>query len=407
MDELKKVCEDLGKTFQEFKAAHAKEMAEAKANGASWVSGEVKEKLAKIDAALNDLDEKKAKVERLIVAAKEARDAQPAGAEEGRAAYKAAFANYLRTNNAQGLKEAQAQFKAMSGLSGPEGGFWVSFETDPQFRADFVESSPMRQVATVQTIGEASMKGRRRVSRASTGGWVGEADSRTATSTPTLGEWEIVAREMYAYPEAPASFLADAVVDVEGWLAGEIASEFSILENTAFISGNGVKRPRGIVTYPTTDPGDGAFIATQEIATSNALAANDLISLQGLLKEPYQNGASWMFTRATLTAIRKLVVNSTTANYVWQPGLQAGVPSLLLDKPYTLHADLAEIAAASATVPILYGNFRTGYKIVDRAGIRVIRDEVTNKGYVGFYSVKRVGGDVVHFEAIKTLTNKT
>ena len=168
-----------------------------------------------------------------------------------------------------------------------------------------------------------------------------------------------------------------------------------------------MKRPRGIVTYPTTDPGDGAFIATQEIATSNALAANDLISLQGLLKEPYQNGASWMFTRATLTAIRKLVVNSTTANYVWQPGLQAGVPSLLLDKPYTLHADLAEIAAASATVPILYGNFRTGYKIVDRAGIRVIRDEVTNKGYVGFYSVKRVGGDVVHFEAIKTLTNKT
>jgi len=406
VDELKKVCDDLGKAFQEFKTTHAKEVADAKANGQAWVSGEVKEKLAKIDAALNDLDEKKSKVERLIVAAKEARDAQP-NADEGRAGYKAAFANYLRTNNAAGLKEAQAQFKAMSGLSGPEGGFWVSFETDPQFRQDFVETSPMRQVATVQTIGEASMKGRRRVSRASTGGWVGEADTRAATGTPTLGEWEIVAREMYAYPEAPASFLADAVVDVEGWLAGEIAAEFSILENTAFISGNGVKRPRGIVTYPTTDGGDGAFIATQEIATSNALAANDLISLQGLLKEPYQNGASWMFTRATMTAIRKLVVNSTTANYVWQPGLQAGVPSLLLDKPYTLHADLAEIAAAAATVPILYGNFRTGYKIVDRAGIRVIRDEVTNKGYVGFYSVKRVGGDVVHFEAIKTLTNKT
>lgn len=397
--EIKKSCDALGVAFEAFKTAAAEER-----KAGSNASGEVKEKLVKIEANLLKFEETKTRLERAMVAM-QATD--PTKAADGKAAeYRAKIDSYLRKGRDEGIEAARAEVKAMSALSGPEGGYWLNLpEVDPTFRADVVESSPMRQLARVLTISGPSIKGKRRATRTSTGGWVGEADSRPTTATGTLGEWEIVAREMYAYPEAPQSFLDDAAVNVEAWLNGEVSSEFEIIENTAFVSGNGVKRPMGFNAYPATDPGTGAFIEAVNMGASNALAADDLINLQEALKEPYQGGATFAFKRVTLSLIRKLVTSSQVANYLWQPGLQAGVPGVILGRPYVFMDDLPAVSAVASTYPIHYGDFRACYTIVDRQGVTVLRDPITNKGFVGFYTVKRTGGDVVHFEGMKRLAN--
>lgn len=406
--ELKSTLDRIGSAFEAYKAENTKEMKAIREGGAV---GEVKAKLEKIEADLLKLDETKSRLDKALLAIsnRDANSTETKTAKVGE--YKSLLNSALKSGNSEDYKKVEAcraEIKSMSGLSGPEGGFWLSMpEVDPTVRANVVETSPMRDLATVQTISGPSMKGKRRVTRASTGGWVGEQDTRSTSDTPTVGEWEIFARELYAMPDAPQSFLDDAAVDIEAWLRGEVDFEFTIAENTAFCTGNGNKRPRGLFTYPTTDPGNGAFIEAKAIDTSNTLAADDLIELQELLKEPYQRNATWAFQRVTLSAIRKLVVASTTANYMWQPGLTLGAPNTILGRPYVFMADMDDIAAENGTFPIAYGDFRETYRILDRTGISVLRDNITTKGFVKFYTVKRVGADVVNFESMKFLSNKT
>lgn len=400
--EIKAACDGLGKTFHAFKETLDAERKAGKP------SGETALKFEKIEADLLRFEETKTRVEKALVAMQNVEANSKAAGEQKVATYKEKLDTYLRKNHTEGLNEARVAIKAMSALSGPEGGYWLTLpELDPTFHQNFVETSPMDELARTVTITGESLKGRRRASRFATGGWVGEADSRPTTNTGTLGEWQIFAREQYAYPEAPISFLEDAGTDVEGWIQSEVGGEFAVTRATAFVSGNGVKRPMGFNSYSETDPGNGAFIESVDMATSNALAANDLIGLQEMLKEPYQGNATWGFQRATLSLIRKLVTSSQVANYLWQPGLQLGAPSTILGRPYRFFADLPAVSASDSTYPIVYGDFRQAYTIVRRKGISVLRDAVTNKGFVGFYIVERVGGDVVHFEALKRLSNKT
>ena len=370
------------------------------------VRGETKEKLAKIDASLTKLDEFKAAAERFMVSAQTIADAatEAKTPDPKLAEYKTNLAHYVRTGEAKGLNHREV--KTLSSLSNPDGGYYVTFDRDPEFMRSVVETSPMRSVARVETIAGASRKGRKRTARMSTGGWVGEIDSRAATGTPQVGEWEIFAKELYAYPEAPQTFLEDSEVNAEAWLMEELGLEIPLLENTAFMSGDGHKRPRGVLTYATTDPGTGEFIEVVPITTSNVIVGDDFINLQGSLLEDYQAGASWLIKRATLTEARKIKV-AADGHYLWQPGLTVGVPSTILDKPYTLMDGMAEVEASATTIPLAYGDFKKGYRILDRRGITVIRDNLTNKPFVGFYVTKRVGGGVVRFDAIKLLQNKT
>lgn len=404
--EIKKACDGLGAAFEAFKAANAVEL-KALRDGSG--TGEIKTTLAKIETDLLKFDETKARFEKAILAASN-RDVTGNEAKTAKAVeYKSLLGAALKSGASEDHKKVEAcriEIKGMSSLSGPEGGFWLTLpEVDPTVRADFVETSDMRSVARVDRISGPSMKGRRRTSRASTGGWVGEQDTRSETATPQVGEWEIFAREAYAEPHAPQSFIDDAAVDIEAWLRGEVDFEISILENTAFLRGVGGKSPRGLLTYPVVDPGNGAFIEKLDMGTSNVLASDDLIGLLEKLKEVYQPNARFAFKRATLSAIRKLTTGSVISNYVWQPGLTQGAPSTLLGKPYSFFADMDGISAVAGTYPMMYGDFRETYRIVDRQGISVIRDAITTKGFVKFYSVKRVGGDVVNFESMKFLAN--
>jgi HK97 family phage major capsid protein len=400
----------LGKTAEEFKATNAKALAELAKAGE--VRGETETKIRKLDEAIQKAEDAKVAGEKATAAAERVLAAarQPMGNGSGsqgtpdQIAHKEAVSKWLRKGtNAVSEADLQGlQRKALSSLSDPDGGYYLSFDSDAEIIKVITETSPMREVARVMTIGNPSIKGRLRQGRAGTGGWVGEADTRPVTTTPQVGEWEIVAREMYANPDAPQSFLDDATISAEQWLSSEVAEEFSVVENTAWVLGNGVKRPRGLLTYASgTDPLQ-SQVEQVATATNDVFAADDLITIQQALKEPYQANASWLMSRQMLGNVRRFVLGSVVANYVWQPGLQQGVPSTILGRPYRLMADFPTAVADQALI-VAYGDFARSYLIVDRAGITVLRNPFTTLGYVSFYTTKRTGGGVVNFEAYKIL----
>jgi HK97 family phage major capsid protein len=284
--------------------------------------------------------------------------------------------------------------KALSVDSDPDGGYLVRPEVSSEIVKKVFESSPVRELASVQTISSDALEIIEDLDEAASG-WVGERQARSETDTPQIKKIVIPAHELYANPKASQKLLDDAQVNIESWLQEKVSSKFARDEATAFVTGNGVLKPMGFLSYAA---GTG-FNQVEQVNSGDANLVTDdgLLDLQGALKEDYQANATWLLKRSTLTAIRKL--KDGDDNYVWQPGIANGVPSLILGKPYRLANDMPAVAANALS--IAYGDFKMGYQIVDRVGIRVLRDPYTAKPYILFYTTKRVGGAVKNFEAIK------
>ncbi len=315
--------------------------------------------------------------------------------------YKAALRNYLRKNNAGNSMD---EVKALSVGSDPDGGFAVHPDMSGRIASLILETSPMRQVANVVTIGTDALEGVNDLNDA-TSGWVGETEARTETTAPKIGEWRIPVFEQYAEPRATQKLLDDAMFNVEEYLANKIADRLSRMENTAFINGNGSKRPRGILTYAAGIPSSSNFSVIEQLPTGAAGAfagsnpGDALVNLVYSLKAAYRDNAVFMMKRATLAEVRKL--KDGQGNYLWEPDFQMKQGGTLLGFNVVEAEDMPAIAANSLS--IAFGDFNAGYQIVDRQGIRILRDAFTAKPYVKFYTTKRVGGDVVNFEAIKLL----
>ncbi len=315
--------------------------------------------------------------------------------------YKAALKAYIRKNNAgSGYEEV----KALSVGSDPDGGFAVTPDMSGQIVSLIRGSSPMRQIANVVTIGSDALEGINDLNEA-TSGWVGETEARTETDTPKIGEWRIPVFEQYAEPRATQKLLDDALFDVEGYLAAKIAERLARMENTAFINGNGVKKPRGILTYAAGTPSASNFSVIEQVVSGGAgdfadeVPGDALINLVYSLKSAYRENACFLMNRSTAAAVRKL--KDGNDNYLWQPDFQNKQSGTLLGFNVVEAEDMPDIAAGSLS--IAFGDFKAGYQIVDRQGIRILRDSFTAKPYVKFYTTKRVGGDVVNFEAIKLM----
>lgn len=296
----------------------------------------------------------------------------------------------------------------MSVDSDPDGGYLVSPDTSGRVIDLVYETSPMRRLASQITISTDAYGGLLDLDEAAFGGWVGERQAPTETATPQLGKWEIRVHEMYAEPHATQRLLDDATVNVEAWLAGKVAEKFTRVENAAFVAGDGAGKPRGFLTYTPASAKvsksnfgknlEGlASGAAAALGSTDQAATDRLIDFVFLLKPRYRAGATWVMNRNTLATIRKLKDGDN--NYIWQPDFSVQQGGNILGYGITEAEDMPSIAAG--TLPIAFGNFATGYLIVDRAGIRVLRDPYTAKPYVKFYTTKRVGGDVVDFDAIK------
>jgi HK97 family phage major capsid protein len=288
----------------------------------------------------------------------------------------------------------------------PDGGYWVRPEVLDKTITRIFETSPVRQYASAITTNSDSVE-MFIDDNEPTAGWVGETQTRAKTDTPQIGQHKIFVHEMYAKPQATQKLLDDVGFDVEAWLQNHVSAKFSRLENTAFVVGNGVLKPRGFLTYPAwTTPGtyQRGAIEQLESATSSTLAADDIKKLQNILLEEYQNDARWYMNRATFGLI-VLLKDTVTGRYLLDPNsFKVGDTKILEGSEVVFMSDIPTVAASSLS--IVYGSLNRGYMIVDRIGIRVLRDPYSNKPFIEYYTTKRVGGDVVSYDSLKILKIK-
>lgn len=322
--------------------------------------------------------------------------------DPARREHKRAFDLYVRRGEAHELRTLEA--KALSAQSDPDGGYLVPAETERMIDRVISDASPIRAIAGVRQIGAASYK-KPFTTSGPASGWVGEAEGRVETSAPQLSEIEFPAMELYAMPAATSTLLDDAAVNIDQWLAEEVQTAFAEQEGAAFVNGDGVRRPRGFLSYTKvanagwTHGKLGYLVTGNAGAFPSANASDILIDLIYSVKAGYRSNARFVMNRATQSAIRKF--KDAEGNYLWQPGIAAGTPPTLLNYPVTESEDMPSIAADATA--IAFGDFKRGYLIVDRLGVRVLRDPYSAKPYVLFYTTKRVGGGVQNFEAIKLL----
>jgi HK97 family phage major capsid protein len=315
---------------------------------------------------------------------------------------KVAFDRYVRKGDSAGFETLE--LKAMSVGSNPDGGYVVPLEIEQTIDSVLAKVSPIRALATVHQIG--SNVYRKPISTTDAGtGWVAETDSRPQTSTPTLAALDFPAMELYAMPAATQTLLDDAQVDIESWLASEVQIVFAEQEGAAFINGNGTTQPKGILSYTNVADASWAWGNLGYVASgaAGAFTSSDpsdaLLDLAYAPKQAYRANGTWVMNRKTEAAIRKF--KDSTGNYIWQPSVVAGQPATLFGFPVAVAEDMPDIAANAYA--IAFGDFARGYLVVDRVGIRVLRDPYSAKPYVLFYTTKRVGGGVQNFEAIKLM----
>jgi HK97 family phage major capsid protein len=316
--------------------------------------------------------------------------------------HKKAFEQYVRKGETQGLFSLEA--KAMSVGSGQDGGYLVPPEVEAEIGRLLSKASPMRQIADVRQISATLYKKPFNTNGAATG-WVGETAARAQTASPTLAELQFPTMELFAQPAATQALLDDSIVNLDQWVAQEVETVFAEQETDAFLNGDGVTRPKGILAYTKVAQSSWTWGNTGYIATgvAGAFAATNptdkLVDLIYATKAGYRQNARFMISRNTQAQIRKF--KDAQGNYLWQPAATADGNAMLLNFPVVESEYMPDIG--TDTFSVAFGDFKRGYLIVDRVGTRILRDPFTAKPYVLFYTTKRVGGGMQDFDAIKLL----
>ena len=324
---------------------------------------------------------------------------------EGYKHYKSGFLKMAKGATLDSLDSNER--KAMSAGSDPDGGYLLPESTVGRVVKKVYEQSIMRQIATVQTLSGNSLEGVIDNNEASAG-YVSELGTRSDTSTPQVGQYQINAVEIYAMPKVSQRLIDDASMDVEQWLADKIADKFARVEGAGFWTDTGAGKIMGLAAYATAATSDdtrawGTFehVKTGTNGDFNSTTKADVLhDLHGAMKTQYLVRAAWCMRREVRTKLRKLR-GATSDQYLWEPSLKLGAPDQL--NGYPVFIDQYMPALATDSLSLAFGDFKEAYTIVDRLGIRTLRDPYTAKPYVVFYSTKRVGGAAVNFEAVKFL----
>jgi HK97 family phage major capsid protein len=395
----KAIIEGLHKAFHEFKAENDARLKaiEAKGNADPLLA----EKVEKINAEISAISAMKAQLEAIETAVARSQF-QGGGAvnDKAKAEHAQAFEKFFRKGVEAGLSDLEVK-ASLKTSSDPDGGYTVPEQMESNIDRIVGTMSALRRLATVMNISTDTYKKLVNVGGAGSG-WVGEMGTRSETNTPLLKEIAINTKELYANPAATQTLLDDSAINIEQWLANEVVEIFADQESDALINGDGVNMPKGILAYTTIANSSYAWGKVGFITTGAASTFPDpdrLIDLQHSLKSVYRNGAAFLMADATLAHCRKF--KDGEGNYLWRPGLEVGAASTLLGKPVETDDNMPVIAGNA--FPIAFANFKRAYLVIDRVGIRVLRDPYTNKPYVHFYTTKRVGGGIVMYEAIKLL----
>lgn len=384
--EPKAVIEQLQKAWHEFKAEHTSQLEEIKKGQHEVVKAEKVERInahiESLQAALDEVNLKLASVEM-------------GGGKDGPKdrEYTEAFLAHMKKGDIQA---------ALNKGADDEGGYLTPTEWDRTITDKLVLVSPMRQIASVQTTSRNAYTKLFNMGGTASG-WVGETAARPETNTGEFKPLTIETGEIYANPAATQQILDDAEINLEQWLAGEVQTEFAKQEGAAFVAGDGVNKPFGILTYVAGGANAAKHpfgaIAAIDSGVADSIASDSILDLIYDLPSAFTGNARFVMNRKTMGVVRKLKDGQN--NYLWQPSYVAGQPATLAGFPVTEMPDMPDVAANA--IPIMFGDFRQGYLIVDRIGVRVLRDPYTKKPYVLFYTTKRVGGGVVNPEPLRAL----
>ncbi|MBG0796245.1 phage major capsid protein [Methylocystis sp. L43] len=391
------ILADLNRAFSAFKETNDERLTQLEGRlGADVVT---EEKLARIDHALDDT---KSRLDRLALEMSRPRIGGKLVDDHSGREHKSAFNHYMRSGEASGLKALEA--KALSRGSGADGGYLVPLPTEREVLRRLAKFSPIRAISSVREISGASLR-RAYSTTGPAAGWVAEADPRPQTNNQQLADMTFPAMELYAMPAATQALLDDAVVDIEQWIAEEVQTAFAEQEGAAFVSGDGVNKPKGFLSYTSVADaswtwGNIGYVAT---GAAGAFAASDpsdaLVNLVYALRAGFRQNGKFVMGRRAQSLVRQF--KTTTGDYIWAPPATADAGASLMNFPVIEAEDMPDPAANSLS--IAFGDFERGYVVVDRVGIRVLRDPYSAKPYVLFYTTKRVGGGVQNFEAIKLL----
>ena len=325
-------------------------------------------------------------------------------AAEGDVPHKKAFNAYLRSGDDDGLRGLVLEGKALNTSVNGDGGFLVDPQTAESIKSMLVSTSSIRAIANVVNVESSSFDVL--IDRTEVGsGWATELGAQLETSTPTIERISIRLHELSAMPKASQRLLDDSAFDVEGWLAGKIATRFIRAEAAAFVSGDGIDKPKGFllpakVANASWAWGSLGYVATgaaSDFAATNA--ADAIINLVYALSATYRANATFVMNSKTAGAVRKM--KDADGRFLWSDGLAAGEPARLMGYGVLIAEDMPDIAANAYA--IAFGDFASGYTIAERPDLRVMRDPFSAKPHVLFYATKRVGGDVSDFAAIKLL----
>ncbi len=356
--------------------------------------GEVKQSLQQQDDRMTMLDRKTMTY---------ARPALSAHAEL-EVPHKKAFNAYLRSGDDDGLRGLVLEGKAMSTAVAADGGYLVDPQTADTIRSMLLATSSLRSVAGIVNVDAVSFDVL--VDRSEVGsGWATEVAATTETATPTIERISIKLHELSAMPKASQRLLDDSAFDVEGWLAGKIATRFIRAEAAAFINGTGVDQPKGIL-LPTKVAnaswvwGQLGYVPTGAAADFATTSASDcIVNLVYSLTADYRANGTFVMNSKTAGAVRKM--KDADGRFMWGDSLQAGEPARLMGYRVLIAEDMPDVA--TNTFPIAFGDFASGYTIAERPDLRILRDPFSAKPNVLFYASKRVGGDITDFAAIKLL----
>lgn len=421
--DIARTMEQLGVAVDAHRKATDEKLAEMAKGG---VRPETEAKLAKLDETLNELGSLKKSLE--ILQTRASRPGAGGGNGEFREQtaetreHRAAFAAWVRTpddhETRARLQKAQKDLIAKQGNDGWEtrstqvitstpaaGGFALPEEIAREIDRLTVDISPIRQIAKVVTCGTPDYKELIDVGGAAFE-WLGEGDTRNQTATPDLAEVAPTFGMASAKPQATEESLDDLFFNVEAWLQESASEAIAQGEGVAFVSGNGTKKPTGFLAGPAplaTADASRAFGTLQYIPSLQAAAlpttADVFYSLIYAARARYRANARWVTSKAILNSLR--TYKDTTNAYLWQPSLVLGQPDMFMGYPITEAEDMPAVGAG--TFPLAFGDFRQGYLIADRIGMRITRDEITAPGFVKFYIRKRVGGKLRNTQAIKLL----
>jgi HK97 family phage major capsid protein len=388
--------DELTSSFEVFKRTNDERLAELERRGSADVL--TSDKLARIDSAL---DAQQKSIDGLIRKASRPMLASTS-IDTAAIEHKNAYDVYVRKGETALLSKLES--KALSVGSEADGGYLVPAESEMAISRALQTQSPIRAMSSVRRVSSSVYKRPFSTSGANAG-WIAETAARAQTGTPGLSELAFPTMELFAMPAATMTLLDDAAVNIDDWLAEEVNDAFAAQESAAFVSGDGNGKPKGFLAYTAVANsawtwGNMGYVATGVAGGFPASSAADkIIDLIYAVKSPYRANAAFAMSRMTQSALRKL--KDGQGNYLWQPSATAGTPATLMGYPVAEVEEMPEIAASSYS--IAFGDFKRGYLVVDRTGIRVLRDHFSAKPYVLFYTTKRVGGGVQDFNAIKLL----